>query len=80
MNAVNGEEIKHQLLAHDEHFRALAERHHILDSRLTALVQRSHLSTSEQLEESALKKEKLALKDQMAQMMRSWSMQHPSPE
>jgi uncharacterized protein YdcH (DUF465 family) len=80
MNAANAEEIQHQLLEQDQHYRQLSERHHILDDRLTALVQRPYLSTSEQLEESALKKEKLAVKDQMAQRVRAWSQEHRSAD
>jgi len=78
MNAVHGEDIPHQLLQQDHTYRALAERHHILDDRLASLTQRHYLSQSEQLEESSIKKEKLAVKDQMAQIVRQWSSTHQS--
>jgi uncharacterized protein YdcH (DUF465 family) len=78
MNAVHGEDITHQLLQQDHNYRALVERHHMLDDRLATLSQRHYLSQSEQLEESSIKKEKLALKDQMAHIVRQWSSTHPS--
>lgn len=73
MNAVSSEDAERQLLRSDDHYRTLVERHHVLDDRLTSLVQRHHLSDDEQIEEVALKKEKLALKDQMAAIARRWS-------
>jgi uncharacterized protein YdcH (DUF465 family) len=78
MNAVHGEDITHQLLQQDHTYRALVERHHILDDRLSSLTQRHYLSQSEQLEESSIKKEKLAVTDQMALIVRQWSSTHPS--
>ncbi len=73
MNATGSEDIERQLLHRDEHYRSLAERHHALDDRLSSLVQRAYLSDGEQIEEVALKKEKLAVKDQMAEIARRWS-------
>lgn len=73
MNAGTGEEIKRVLLESDQHYKHLAEQHHILDDRLSHLTHQAYLSASEQLEETNLKKQKLALKDEMAQIAREFS-------
>lgn len=52
----------------EDAYRELAEEHQLLDRRLHELTERPYLSTTEQLEETTLKKRKLALKDQMAQL------------
>jgi uncharacterized protein YdcH (DUF465 family) len=78
METVNAEGSTHHMLRNDQHYQELTERHHILDDRLVTLGQRHHLSASEQLEEVAIKKEKLVLKDQMAQIARVCSEQHRS--
>lgn len=59
------EAIRQHLLATDDTFRGLSDRHHEFDSRLTQLSLQSHLSEPEQFEEATLKKKKLRLKDQM---------------
>ena len=66
------EELKHQLLESNDEFRQLATEHHDLDERIHALATRPYLSQPEQLEEATLKKKKLALKDQMEGMLRSY--------
>ena len=67
------EELKHQLLESNDEFRQLATQHHDLDERIHALATRPFLSQPEQLEEVKLKKKKLALKDQMEGMLRTYS-------
>jgi uncharacterized protein YdcH (DUF465 family) len=71
------EELKRQLLQSDEQYRQLATRHHDLDEQihnLTALAATRHyLTEPEQLEEVRLKKVKLALKDQMENILRRHS-------
>ena len=69
-------EAKHFLLQSHDQYRELAERHHVLDHRLHELNERSHLSESEQVEESTLKKRKLALKDRMEQIVLEWARDH----
>jgi uncharacterized protein YdcH (DUF465 family) len=64
------EELKRQLLQTDDQFRQLATQHHDLDERLHNLADRHYLSEPEQLEEVTLKKRKLALKDQMENILR----------
>jgi uncharacterized protein YdcH (DUF465 family) len=77
MSAAEAQEIKHVLLQSDGHYRELAELHHQLDHRLHELTDKHYLSTSEQLEETTLKKRKLALKDQMEAIARDYRRTHP---
>ena len=76
MKAAETQEVKSLLLREDEHFRNLAERHHQLDDRLHQLTDRHYLTTSEQVEEATLKKRKLALKDQMEEIVRDYAASH----
>jgi uncharacterized protein YdcH (DUF465 family) len=76
MNAAEGPEIKNLLLQSDNHYRDLAERHHLLDDRIHQLSDQHYLTDSEQIEEVRLKKQKLALKDQMEEIARMYSDRH----
>jgi uncharacterized protein YdcH (DUF465 family) len=76
MKAADTQEVKSLLLREDEHFRDLAELHHQLDDRLHQLTDRHYLTTSEQVEEATLKKRKLALKDQMEEIVRGYAASH----
>jgi uncharacterized protein YdcH (DUF465 family) len=76
MNLAESQEVKHFLLQSHDQYRHLAELHHELDDRLHELIERSHLSDCEQLEECTLKKRKLALKDQMEQIVVDWTRDH----
>ena len=76
MSAAEEQELKDLLLHGNDDYRQLAERHHQLDDRLHELLEKHYLSANEQLEEVTLKKRKLALKDQMAQMARDYSRSH----
>ena len=71
------EELKRQLLQSDEQYRQLATRHHDLDEQIhnltTLALTRHYLTEPEQLEEVRLKKVKLALKDQMENILRRHS-------
>ena len=76
MNAADTQEVRNLLLREHDDYRQLAERHHQLDDRLHELTERHYLSDSEQLEEATLKKQKLALKDQMEEIARSYAAGH----
>ena len=76
MSAVDTHEIKSQLLEENPHYRELAEQHHRLDDRLHQLTAQHYLSSDEQFEEVTIKKRKLALKDQMENMARTYALSH----
>jgi uncharacterized protein YdcH (DUF465 family) len=76
MNAAEAQDVKNLLLRNDDGYRQLAEQHHQLDDRLHELTERHYLSNTEQVEESTLKKRKLALKDRMEEMARLYADSH----
>ena len=76
MSAAEAQEVKSLLMQSNDQYRQLSERHHQLDDRLHQLTERHFLSASEQLEEVRLKKQKLALKDQMEQMALAYARAH----
>ena len=63
------EELKAHLIATNEQFRALAEKHSEYHKQLEALEAKPHLTQEEEMEEHRLKKQKLALKDQMNRIL-----------
>lgn len=63
------QEIRQHLMATDETFARIAREHAGYDTILKDLASRPHLSEDEQIEEHRLKKLKLALKDQMEDMI-----------
>jgi uncharacterized protein YdcH (DUF465 family) len=63
------EELKAHLMATDEEYRRLAQKHAEYDHQLEALEAKHALSEEEQLEETRLKKLKLHLKDQMHEIL-----------
>ena len=72
----NTAEIQQVLSDADPEFRQLAEEHRKCDSRLTELTSKSDITTDEEIEEKLLKKQKLRLKDQMAERIRTYESQH----
>jgi uncharacterized protein YdcH (DUF465 family) len=63
---------KDQLLASHDEFRRLAMEHTQYAERLDSLTQKRYLTEDEKLEEVRLKKLKLRLKDQMANIEREF--------
>lgn len=61
---------KADLLQHDATFRQLVDEHHLLDEHVRRLSSLVYLTEEEQLEEVALKKRKLALKDRIEARLR----------
>jgi uncharacterized protein len=70
------DELKAHLMATDEHFRELAQQHSDYDHKLQELEAKHALTDDEQLEEVRLKKLKLHLKDQMAELLSRYKAQH----
>ena len=67
LNAVTRE----SLLASNEEYRRLFQEHTDLENRLKVLSEKSVLTDSEQVEESKLKKLKLAGRDRMEEIARA---------
>ena len=76
MSVAEAQEVKNLLLRDSDQFRQLAERHHQLDDRLHELTEKHYLSSAEEVEEVTIKKRKLALKDQMEQIVRAYAAAH----
>ncbi len=68
--------VKDALLATDEEFHRLSDRHHQLEDRLHELTVKNYLSEPEQFEEVTLKKQKLQLKDRMEDILRRHRQEH----
>ena len=65
-------DVRAVLLRSDEAFRELVSRHHELDERIQQLSTLGYLTDQQQFEETALKKQKLALKDRIEAMVRGF--------
>lgn len=72
MSPAEAQEAKNVLLQSSPEYRDLAERHHQLEDKLHEFTDRHYLTSTEQYEEVALKKRKLALKDQMEALARDY--------
>jgi uncharacterized protein YdcH (DUF465 family) len=66
------DDVKAALLRSDDTFRRLVTEHHELDVRIAQLSALTYLTDDQRYEESALKKRKLALKDRIEGMLRSY--------
>lgn len=62
--------IAEQLRRSNHEFRTLEETHHRLDGELNDLQRRHVLTPQEELVKKQLQKEKLAMKDKMAELIR----------
>ena len=69
MEMTNTDGLKEQLMGSDPEFRELAREHERYDERLSELSALHYPSDEEQLEEITLKKKKLAVKDQMHEIL-----------
>ena len=76
MSPAEAREVKNFLLHSNPEYRELAERHHQLEDKLHELTDRHYLTSNEQFEEVNIKKRKLAVKDQMEQIARSYAQAH----
>lgn len=76
METVAQDELKAHLMATDEHFRELCEKHSEYDHKVTELEAKHALSEMEQIEEVKLKKLKLHLKDQITEIMNRHRAEH----
>ena len=76
MDISTTETLKEELINRDPEFRELAREHHKYEERLTELSSLTYPSDEEQIEETTLKKKKLALKDQMYSIMLQYQRTH----
>jgi uncharacterized protein YdcH (DUF465 family) len=69
METINTDSLREQLIMSDPEFRELAREHGQYETRLSELSSLPYPSDEEQLEEITLKKKKLAVKDQMQEIL-----------
>lgn len=69
MELTNTDSLREELIMTDPEFRELAREHGRYEARLSELTSLAYPNDEEQLEEITLKKKKLAVKDQMHEIM-----------
>ena len=69
MDITTADSLKEQLMTTDPDFRELVREHGRYEQRLSELSALAYPSDEEQLEETTLKKKKLALKDQIYSLL-----------
>ena len=70
--------VKEHLMKNDERFRQLADEHRQFDQKLKQFSGKAFLTPDEQVQETVIKKKKLALKDQMQSLIHSYRAQQQS--
>jgi uncharacterized protein len=74
---VKEQEIMVKLSQENEEFKKVSEEHHQLDIQLIEVDKKVYLTPEEDLERKKLAKQKLYLKDKMAEMVRDYKKAHP---
>jgi len=69
MDTITADSVKEQLMSSNPEFRDLVREHGRYEQRLSELSALAYPSEEEQLEETTLKKKKLAIKDQIYSLM-----------
>lgn len=69
------DELKAHLLATNEEFRSLAQKHAEYHSQLEKIEAKAHMTLEDEEEEQRLKKQKLRLKDQMNEILARYRTQ-----
>jgi len=67
---MEGQDLPTELLDHDPEYQALHRQHQEHEQLLHQFAEKGHLTAEEDFEEKRIKKEKLALKDQMEAILR----------
>lgn len=65
--------VRDELMKSNQAFRELVQKHHNYEKRLTELASLNYPNEEELLEESKLKKKKLAVKDELFAIMSDYS-------
>ena len=73
---ITNESLKDELYKENQNFRELALQHQNYEKRLGELAGLTYPNDEELLEESVLKKKKLAVKDEMYAIMQEYSGSH----
>lgn len=76
MDMSTADPIRDELIKSNPTFRDLVHQHEDFERRLSELQHLSYPSDDEQLEESTLKKKKLAIKDEIYAMMQQHAVSH----
>ncbi len=71
--------VKNHLMRTDEQFMKLAEEHQKYEYQLESLLGKPFLNQNEQVEETVIKKKKLALKDRMQLIIHRHQVQSSAP-
>ena len=74
--SVSFEDAKEILKNENEEFARIYKKHRELDERIAQLEELRFLSAEEEIEEKQLKKDKLRLKDLMAEMIEKYQADH----
>ncbi|PID56564.1 DUF465 domain-containing protein [candidate division KSB3 bacterium] len=69
MSSVSVEEAQEILKNENEEFARIYRRHRELDEKVSALEELHHLTPEEEIQKKTMKKDKLRLKDKMAEMI-----------
>ena len=67
-----------RLIHENEEFRSLHQQHKDLESKLDRFREKEFMDAAEEIEARRIKKQKLALKDRMAAIVESHSVNHAS--
>jgi uncharacterized protein len=76
MDISNTNHIREELIKQNPEFRSLVEQHQTYESRLNELSNLNYPNDDEQLEEHILKKKKLAVKDEIYNMIEQYGKGH----
>ncbi|HSK71232.1 MAG TPA: YdcH family protein [Pyrinomonadaceae bacterium] len=76
MDNARMEELKDKLINENPTFRELAQQHQNYEKRLDELSHLAYPSEEEMLEETTIKRKKLAIKDQMYSLMNEYESVH----
>lgn len=76
MDMSTADPVRDELLRSNPTFRDLVHQHQDFENRLSELQHLSYPSDDEQLEETTLKKKKLAIKDEIYAIMQQHSLSH----
>ncbi len=75
MSSLLFEETKEILKGENEEFARIYRKHRELDDKITELEEKRYLTPDEEIQEKKMKKDKLRLKDKMAEMIREYQIE-----